>query len=229
MGRDVIIPLDFSSAAEVYRFLDLFPDGERPYVKIGYELFYSEGLDIVKEIKARGFKLFLDLKLHDIPNTVGKGMAALAKLGADITNLHAGGGSAMMQAAAKALEGTQTKLIAVTILTSIGEEQLHSETLIDKPLAETAVAYAKLAKENGCQGVVCSPLEVPVIKAACGADFLTVTPGVRFADSAVGDQARVVTPAKAKELGSDYIVCGRPITGAADPLAAYRRAVAEFV
>jgi orotidine-5'-phosphate decarboxylase len=232
MPRDVIIPLDFSSLAETYDFLSLFPVEEKPFVKIGYELFYNEGPDVVRQVKARGHKLFLDLKLHDIPNTVQKGMAALSKLGADIANLHCAGTKAMMEAALKGLtrpDGSRPLLIGVTQLTSTSEVQMQQELLIEKPLPEVVLSYAKNAKSAGLDGVVCSPLESPIVHEACGKNFLTITPGVRFADSAIGDQARVTTPAKARELGSDYIVVGRPITAAPDPLAAYRRCVKEFL
>lgn len=232
MAVDVIIPLDFSSAKEVRDFLDLFPAQEKPYVKIGMELFYSEGPQIVREVKARGHRVFLDLKLHDIPNTVKKAMAALARLDVDICNLHAAGAGEMMRAALEGLtrpDGTRPLLIGVTQLTSVSEAQLHGELLIPLGMEETVLRYAQNAKAAGLDGVVCSPLEAAKVKAACGAAFLTVTPGVRFADGDIGDQARVATPARARELGSDYIVCGRPIYGARDPLEAYRRAVREFL
>ncbi|MDR3314124.1 MAG: orotidine-5'-phosphate decarboxylase [Oscillospiraceae bacterium] len=232
MATDVIIPLDFSSAQEVYDFLALFPAQERPYVKIGMELFYSEGPEIVRQIKARGHKLFLDLKLHDIPNTVKKAMAALSRLDVDICNLHTAGAGEMMKAALEGLtrpDGTRPLLIGVTQLTSTSETQLHEELLIPAGMEETVLHYARGAKAAGLDGVVCSPLEAGQVKKTCGAGFLTVTPGVRFADGEAGDQARVATPERARKLGSDYIVCGRPITAAADPLAAYRRAVREFL
>ena len=232
MPRDVIIPLDFSSAREVYDFLSLFPAREKPYVKIGMELFYSEGPDIVREIKRLGHKLFLDLKLHDIPNTVKKAMAALARLDVDITNLHASGTSEMMKAALEGLtrpDGTRPLLIAVTQLTSTSEERMQKELLIHAGMEETVLRYAQNAQASGLDGVVCSPLEAAGVKAACGQGFLTVTPGIRFADSAKDDQSRVMTPEKARQAGSDYIVVGRPITAAGDPLEAYRRCVRGFL
>ena len=230
MGKDVIIACDFAGKAETLAFLDRFGD-ERPFLKIGMELYYAAGPDIVRELKARGHKIFLDLKLHDIPNTVKKAMAVLRDLGADVINLHAAGTKAMMEAALEGVtrpDGTRPLLIAVTQLTSTSEERMRDELLIDAPLAETVLHYAENARDAGLDGVVCSPLEAGLIHGRCGDGFLTVTPGVRFADGDVGDQVRVTTPAKAKELGSDYIVVGRPITQAADPLAAYRRCVAEF-
>ena len=230
MGKDVIIACDFAGKAETLAFLDRFGD-ERPFLKIGMELYYAAGPDIVRELKARGHKIFLDLKLHDIPNTVKKAMAVLRDLGADVINLHAAGTKAMMEAALEGVtrpDGTRPLLIAVTQLTSTSEERMRDELLIGAPLAETVLHYAENAKNAGLDGVVCSPLEAGLIHSRCGDGFLTVTPGVRFADGDVGDQVRVTTPAKAKELGSDYIVVGRPITQAADPLAAYRRCVAEF-
>ena len=230
MGKDVIIACDFAGKAETLAFLDRF-GGERPFLKIGMELYYAAGPDIVRELKARGHKIFLDLKLHDIPNTVKKAMAVLRDLGADVINLHAAGTKAMMEAALEGVtrpDGTRPLLIAVTQLTSTSEERMRSELLIGAPLAETVLHYAENAKDAGLDGVVCSPLEAGLIHGRCGDGFLTVTPGVRFADGDVGDQVRVTTPAKAKELGSEYIVVGRPITQAADPLAAYRRCVAEF-
>ena len=230
MGKDVIIACDFAGKAETLAFLDRFGD-ERPFLKIGMELYYAAGPDIVRELKARGHKIFLDLKLHDIPNTVKKAMAVLRDLGADVINLHAAGTKAMMEAALEGVtrpDGTRPLLIAVTQLTSTSEERMRDELLIDTPLAETVLHYAENARDAGLDGVVCSPLEAGLIHGRCGNGFLTVTPGVRFADGDVGDQVRVTTPAKAKELGSDYIVVGRPITQAADPLAAYRRCVAEF-
>ncbi len=231
MGKDVIIACDFSSAAETFAFLDKFTE-EKPFVKIGMELFYAEGPQIVRDIKARGHKIFLDLKLHDIPNTVGKAMRVLSKLDADIVNLHAAGTAAMMRAALEGLtrpDGTRPLLIAVTQLTSTDEQTMRSELLIGRPLDEVVMCYARNAAQAGLDGVVCSPLEAGKVHERCGADFLTVTPGVRFADGEVGDQKRVTTPAQAKELGSDYIVVGRPITKAADPVEAYRRCVKEFV
>ena len=231
MGKDVIVACDFSSAAETFAFLDRFTE-EKPFVKIGMELFYAEGPQIVRDIKARGHKIFLDLKLHDIPNTVGKAMRVLSNLDADIVNLHAAGTTAMMKAALEGLtrpDGTRPLLIAVTQLTSTDEQTMRSELLIGRPLDEVVMCYARNAAAAGLDGVVCSPLEAGKVHERCGADFLTVTPGVRFADGEVGDQKRVTTPAQAKELGSDYIVVGRPITKADDPVAAYRRCVKEFV
>lgn len=233
MNRDVIIACDFNSKAELMAFLDNFKDEERkPFLKVGMELFYAEGPAIVKEIKERGHKIFLDLKLHDIPNTVKKAMAVLSNLDVDITNLHAAGTNAMMEAALEGLtrpDGTRPLLIAVTQLTSTSEERMKEDLLIDRPLDEVVMHYASNAKKSGLDGVVCSPLEAGEVKGVCGETFLTITPGVRFADGEVGDQVRVTTPAKARELGSDYIVVGRPITQAADPVAAYRRCVAEFL
>ena len=232
MAKDVIIALDFPDRERTLGFLDRF-GGERPWVKIGMELFYAAGPDIVREIKARGHRIFLDLKLCDIPNTVRGAMRSLSALGVDIINLHAFGTGGMMRAALEGLtlpDGTrETKLIAVTILTSTSEETLHREVLIDRPLADTCIAYAENAAAAGLDGVVCSPLESPVIHERCGAGFLTVTPGVRFAGGEKGDQVRVTTPERARELGSDYIVVGRPITGAEDPVAAWKRARAEFL
>ncbi|MBR7073621.1 MAG: orotidine-5'-phosphate decarboxylase [Oscillospiraceae bacterium] len=231
MGKDVIVACDFSSAAETFGFLDRFTE-EKPFVKIGMELFYAEGPQIVRDIKARGHKIFLDLKLHDIPNTVGRAMRVLSNLDADIVNLHAAGTTAMMKAALEGLtrpDGTRPLLIAVTQLTSTDEQTMRSELLIGRPLDEVVMCYARNAAAAGLDGVVCSPLEAGKVHERCGADFLTVTPGVRFADGEVGDQKRVTTPAQAKELGSDYIVVGRPITKADDPVAAYRRCVKEFV
>lgn len=231
MGKDVIVACDFSSAQATFDFLDKFTE-EKPFVKIGMELYYAEGPSIVREIKKRGHKIFLDLKLHDIPNTVKKAMAVLSKLDVDMTNLHAAGTIDMMKAAVEGLtreDGTRPILIAVTQLTSTSEERMQKELLINSSINDTIVQYAKNAKEAGLDGVVCSPLEAGMVKEGCGSSFLTVTPGVRFADGDVGDQVRVTTPAKAKEIGSDYIVVGRPITAAADPVAAYRRCVEEFV
>ena len=231
MGKDVIIACDFSSAPETFAFLDRFTE-EKPFVKIGMELFYAEGPQIVRDIKARGHKIFLDLKLHDIPNTVGRAMRVLSNLDADIVNLHAAGTTAMMKAALEGLtrpDGTRPLLIAVTQLTSTDEQTMRSELLIGRPLDEVVMCYARNAAAAGLDGVVCSPLEAGKVHERCGADFLTVTPGVRFADGEIGDQKRVTTPAQAKELGSDYIVVGRPITRADDPVAAYRRCVKEFV
>ncbi len=231
MGKDVIIALDFDSREKTLAFLDQFTE-EKPFVKIGMELYYAEGPAVVREIKARGHKIFLDLKLHDIPNTVKKAMAVLSGLDVDMTNLHAAGTKAMMEAALEGLtrpDGTRPLLIAVTQLTSTSQERMEADLLIDKPLDQVVMHYAKCAAEAGLAGVVCSPLEAGKVHETCGAGFVTVTPGVRFADGEVGDQVRVTTPAKAKELGSDYIVVGRPITQAADPVTAYRRCVAEFV
>ena len=231
MGKDVIIALDFDSREKTLAFLDLFQD-EKPFVKIGIELFYAEGPDIVRQIHARGHRIFLDLKLHDIPNTVKKAMAALSALDVDIINLHAAGTKAMMSAALEGLtrpDGTRPLLIAVTQLTSTDQERMDRELLIHAPIDEVVLHYARNARDAGLDGVVCSPLEAGSIHARCGADFLTVTPGVRFADGESGDQKRVTTPERAREIGSDYSVVGRPITQADDPVAAYRRCVAAFV
>ena len=232
MGKDVIIALDFDSREKTLAFLDRFAGEERkPFVKIGMELYYAEGPSIVREIKARGHKIFLDLKLHDIPNTVKKAMAVLSGLDVDMTNLHAAGTKAMMEAALEGLtrpDGTRPLLIAVTQLTSTSQERMEEDLLIEKPLDQVVMHYAKCAADAGLAGVVCSPLEAGKVHETCGAGFLTVTPGVRFADGEAGDQVRVTTPARAKEIGSDYIVVGRPITQAADPVEAYRRAVREF-
>ena len=231
MGKDVIIACDFASAKDTFDFLDKFTE-EKPFVKIGMELFYAEGPEIVREIKRRGHKIFLDLKLHDIPNTVKKSMAVLSQLDVDMTNLHAAGTIDMMKAALEGLtreDGTRPILIAVTQLTSTSEERMQNELLINASINDTIVKYAQNAKEAGLDGVVCSPLEAGMVKDACTKDFITVTPGVRFADGEVGDQVRVTTPEKAKEIGSDYIVVGRPITQADDPVAAYRRCCAEFI
>jgi orotidine-5'-phosphate decarboxylase len=233
MGKDVIIACDFSSAQETFAFLDKFKNEDRkPFVKIGMELYYAEGPSIVREIKARGHKIFLDLKLHDIPNTVKKAMSVLSNLDVDMTNLHAAVTIDMMKAAIEGLtksDGTRPILIAVTQLTSTSEERMQQELLINASINDTIVKYAQNTKAAGLDGVVCSPLEAGMVKDACGSGFITVTPGVRFADGEVGDQVRVTTPEKAKEIGSDYIVVGRPITQAEDPVAAYRRCVAEFV
>ncbi len=233
MSKDVIIACDFNSKADLMTFLDNFKNEEKkPFLKVGMELFYAEGPAIVKEIKARGHKIFLDLKLHDIPNTVKKAMAVLSALDVDICNLHAAGTNAMMEAALEGLtrpDGTRPLLIAVTQLTSTSEDRMRADLLIPHPLDEVVLHYAKNAKDSGLDGVVCSPLEAGSVKEVCGNTFLTVTPGVRFADGDAGDQVRVTTPAKAKELGSDYIVVGRPITQADDPVAAYRRCVKEFL
>ena len=231
MGKDVIIACDFKSAEDTFHFLDRFT-GEKPFVKIGMELFYAEGPAIVRTIKARGHKIFLDLKLHDIPNTVKKAMAVLSSLDVDICNLHAAGGIDMMKAAIEGLtraDGTRPLLIAVTQLTSIDQTRMERELLIEKPLAEVVMQYAENAKTAGLDGVVCSPLEAGSVHERCGASFVTVTPGIRFRAADSGDQQRVTTPETAKALGSDYIVVGRSITAAEDPVAAYRRCVAEFV
>ena len=231
MGKDVIIALDFDSKEKTLAFLDRFTE-EKPFVKIGMELFYAEGPSIVREIRGRGHKIFLDLKLHDIPNTVKKAMAALSALDVDLVNVHAAGTGAMMSAALAGLtrpDGTRPLLIAVTQLTSTNQDMLEKELWIEKPMEEVVLHYAEIASIVGLDGVVCSPLEAGGIHERCGKNFLTVTPGVRFAGGDAGDQKRVTTPAKAKELGSDYIVVGRPITQAEDPVAAYRRCVAEFV
>ena len=230
MGKDVIIACDFKNSIETLNFLDKFTD-EKPFLKIGMELFFAEGPSIVREIKRRGHKIFLDLKLHDIPNTVKSVMASLSKLDVDMCNLHASGTITMMEAAIEGLtreDGTRPILIAVTQLTSTSEERMRSDILIEKPIDEVVMHYAQNAKVAGLDGVVCSPLEAGKVKEACGKEFLTVTPGVRFADGDIGDQKRVMTPAAAKEIGSDYIVVGRPITAAEDPVAAYERCVAEF-
>ena len=230
MGKDVIVACDFDSKEKTLAFLDKF-QGEKPFVKIGMELYYAEGPAIVKEIKARGHKIFLDLKLHDIPTTVKKAMAVLSGLDVDICNLHAAGTSRMMEAALEGLtrpDGTRPLLIAVTQLTSTDEEIMQRDLLIDQPLDKVVMHYATNAADSGLDGVVCSPLEAGKVHGRCGENFLTITPGVRFADGDIGDQKRVMTPAAAKEIGSDYIVVGRPITAAADPVAAYERCVAEF-
>ena len=230
MNRDVIIACDFSSAAETYAFLDKFQD-EKPFVKIGMELFYAEGPAIVREIKRRGHRIFLDLKLHDIPNTVKKSMSVLSRLDVDMCNLHAAGTIEMMKAALEGLtrpDGTRPLLIAVTQLTSTSEERMRNDLLIDHNINDVVVHYAKNAKIAGLDGVVCSPLEAGIVKEACGTEFMTVTPGIRFADGEVGDQVRITTPERAREIGTDYIVVGRPITAAADPVAAYRRCMSEF-
>ncbi len=231
MGKDVIIACDFPSKAQTIEFLEQFTE-EKPYVKIGMELFYSEGPRIVRDIKARGHRIFLDLKLHDIPNTVKRTMKVLSELDVDMCNLHAGGTMAMMEAALTGLtreDGSRPLLIAVTQLTSTDEKRMREELLISKPLEQVVMHYASNARKAGLDGVVCSPLEASRVHEACGKDFLTVTPGVRFAEGDSGDQARVTTPARAKELGSDYIVVGRPITQAENPVEAYRRCVREFV
>ncbi|MBQ4141699.1 MAG: orotidine-5'-phosphate decarboxylase [Clostridia bacterium] len=232
MGKDVIIACDFDSKEKVFSFLRKFEGEERkPFVKIGMELYYAEGPEIVREIKRRGHKIFLDLKLHDIPNTVKKSMAVLSRLDVDMTNLHAAGTGRMMEAAIEGLtreDGTRPMLIAVTQLTSTDEETMRSDLLINEPIDKVVMHYASVAKRSGLDGVVCSPLEAGKVHDTCGRDFVTVTPGVRFADGDIGDQKRVMTPAAAREIGSDYIVVGRPITAAEDPVAAYRRCVAEF-
>ncbi len=231
MKRDVIIACDFASREATLNFLDKFTQ-VKPFVKIGMELYYAEGPEIVREIKRRGHKIFLDLKLCDIPNTVQKAMSVLSRLDVDMTNLHAFGTIEMMEAAIKGLtrpDGTRPQLIAVTQLTSTSQERMERDLLIDRPLPEVVIHYAKNARIAGLDGVVCSPLESGVVHEACGEDFVTVTPGVRFAGGEVGDQVRVTTPARARELGSNYIVMGRPITAAEDPVAAYMKAMAEFV
>ena len=231
MGKDVIVACDFNTAEETLSFLDNFTE-EKPYVKIGMELFYAEGPEIVREIKRRGHKIFLDLKLHDIPNTVKKAMAVLSRLDVDMCNLHAAGTVAMMEAAIEGLtrpDGTRPLLIAVTQLTSTDQERMERDILINEPLEKVVMHYASNAKAAGLDGVVCSPLESPAVHETCGKEFLTVTPGVRFADGDKGDQVRVTTPEKAKELRSDYIVVGRPITQAQDPVSADRRCIKEFV
>ncbi len=233
MGKDVIVACDFASAQQTLAFLDRFDGcGRRPFVKIGMELYFAEGPAIVREIKARGHKIFLDLKLHDIPNTVKKAMAVLSRLDVDLCNLHAAGTREMMTAALEGLtrpDGTRPLLIAVTQLTSTDQTALERDLLIHAPIDEVVLHYAQTARDAGLDGVVCSPLEAEKVHARCGAQFLTVTPGVRFADGDRGDQKRVMTPAQAKTAGSDYIVVGRPITAAADPVTAYERCIAEFV
>lgn len=230
MGKDVIVACDFSSAEQVFTFLDKF-QGRKPFVKIGMELYYAEGPAIVRQIKTRGHKIFLDLKLHDIPNTVKKAMAVLSRLDVDICNLHAAGTTAMMEAALEGLtqpDGTRPLLIAVTQLTSTDQAAMERDLMIHAPMEQVVMHYAETAKRAGLDGIVCSPLEAGRVHERCGRDFLTVTPGVRFADGDAGDQKRVMTPAAAREIGSDYIVVGRPITAAADPVAAYERCVREF-
>ncbi len=231
MGKDVIIACDFASAEKTFEFLDKFT-GRKPFVKIGMELFYAEGPQIVKEIKKRGHKIFLDLKLHDIPNTVKKAMSVLSGLDVDLCNLHASGTVRMMEAAIEGLtreDGTRPLLIAVTQLTSTDQQAMEEDLLIKEDIADVVIHYAKNAKKAGLDGVVCSPLEAGKVHENCGKDFLTVTPGVRFADGDIGDQKRVMTPAEAKKIGSDYIVVGRPVTAAEDPVAAYERCIAEFI
>ena len=228
--RDVIIACDFSSKEQTLNFLDKFT-GRKPFVKIGMELFYAEGPEIVRTIKERGHRIFLDLKLHDIPNTVKKAMSVLRNLDVDMTNVHAAGTVDMMKAAIEGLtreDGTRPLLIAVTQLTSTSEERMQKELLIGASINDTIVKYAENAKAVGLDGVVCSPLEAAMVKEACGKEFMTVTPGVRFADGDVGDQVRVTTPERAREIGSDFIVVGRPITAADDPVAAYERCMREF-
>ena len=231
MGRDVIIACDFPNGAKTLEFLGRFGD-ERPFVKIGMELFYGEGPSVVRKLRKRGHKIFLDLKLHDIPNTVKKAMAVLSALDVDVVNLHAGGTCAMMEAALEGLtrpDGTRPLLIAVTQLTSTSQEGMERDLLIDRPIDEVVMHYALNAKKSGLDGVVCSPLEAGRVHEVCGSDFLTVTPGVRFPEGDAGDQKRVTSPADAKKIGSDYIVVGRPVTASPDPLASYRRCVADFV
>ena len=231
MGKDVIIACDFDSAEKTFAFLDKFT-GKKPFVKIGMELYYAEGPSIVREIKARGHKIFLDLKLHDIPNTVKKAMAVLSRLDVDMTNLHAAGTKRMMEAAIEGLtrpDGTRPMLIAVTQLTSTDQETMENDLLIKEPIDKVVMHYAHCSMEAGLDGVVCSPLEAGKVHDTCGKSFVTVTPGVRFADGDIGDQKRVMTPAAAKEIGSDYIVVGRPITAAEDPVLAYERCCAEFI
>ena len=232
MADDVIIALDFPAREETLAFLDRFPAGEKPFVKIGMELYYAEGPAIIREMKARGHKIFLDLKLHDIPNTVKRAMAVLSRLDVDMVNLHAAGASEMMKAALEGLtrpDGPRPLLIAVTQLTSTGAAALKDELLIDTPMAETVLSYAQNAARCGLDGVVCSPLEAALVKERCGENFLTVTPGIRFAGGDAGDQKRIMTPEKAGRSGCDYIVVGRPVTQAPDPVEAYRRAVREFL
>lgn len=231
LGKDVIIACDFSSAKETFEFLDKF-EGKKPFVKIGMELFYAEGPEIVRQIKAKGHKIFLDLKLHDIPNTVKKAMRVLSKLDVDMCNLHAAGAAPMMKAALEGLtrdDGSRPILIAVTQLTSTDQQTMERDLLIKEPIDRVVMHYAKTAADAGLDGVVCSPLEAQKVHDTCGKGFLTVTPGVRFADGDMGDQKRVMTPAQAKEIGSDYIVVGRPITAADDPVAAYEKCINDFV
>ena len=232
MGKDVIIACDFDSAEKTFAFLDKFEGGKKPFVKIGMELYYAEGPSIVREIKKRGHKIFLDLKLHDIPNTVKKGMAVLSRLDVDMTNLHAAGTKNMMKAAIEGLtreDGSRPILIAVTQLTSTDQDSMENDLLIKDPIDQVVMHYASCAKDAGLDGVVCSPLEAGKVHERCGDNFVTVTPGVRFADGDMGDQKRVMTPAEAKRIGSDYIVVGRPITAAEDPVAAYERCCKEFI
>lgn len=232
MKKDVIIACDFNSKEQLFNFLDKFDGVEKPYLKVGMELFYASGNEIVKEIKKRGHKIFLDLKLHDIPNTVKKAMSVLSALDVDMVNLHAGGGSVMMKGALEGLtraDGSRPLLIAVTQLTSTSQELMTKELLIEKPIDEVVMSYALNTKNSGLDGVVCSPLEAGKVKEVCGKEFLTITPGIRLAGDSVGDQKRISTPALARELGSDYIVVGRSITGAEDPVKAYRQCVKEFL
>lgn len=232
MNRDVIIACDFSGATEVLDFLELFGNGRKPFVKIGMELFYAEGPSIVRQIKARGHRIFLDLKLHDIPNTVRKAMHVLSALDVDMVNVHAAGTAAMMQAALEGLtrpDGSRPLLIAVTQLTSTSEERMREELLVSAGMEDTIRHYALNARNSGLDGVVCSPREAGLVKQACGQGFLTVTPGIRFPDAAADDQVRVTTPAMARSLGSDFIVVGRPVTAAADPVAAYKRCLDDFI
>ena len=232
MNKDVIIACDFSSSEQLFAFLDKFEKTEKPYLKVGMELFYATGAEIIKEIKRRGHKIFLDLKLHDIPNTVKKSMSVLSALDVDMVNLHASGGSVMMKGALEGLtraDGTRPLLIAVTQLTSTNQELMANELLIDKPLDEVVMSYALNTKNSGLDGVVCSPLEAGKVKEVCGKEFLTITPGIRLEGDSAGDQKRITTPKLARELGSDYIVVGRSITGAEDPVKAYRRCVEEFL
>ena len=232
MAKDVIIACDFASRQQTLDFLDRFEGSRKPFVKIGMELFYAEGPDIVREIKRRGHPIFLDLKLHDIPNTVRKSMKVLSGLDIDMCNVHAAGTIEMMRAAVEGLtreDGTRPLLIAVTQLTSTNEERMQQELLIGASINDTIVKYAQNAREAGLEGVVCSPLEAAMVKNACGPEFLTITPGIRFADAAADDQVRITTPARAREIGSDYIVVGRPVTAAPDPVAAYRRCLLEFL
>ena len=231
MGKDVIIALDFKSREDTMNFLDKFT-GKKPFVKIGMELFYATGADFLRELKERGHKIFLDLKLHDIPNTVKKAMSVLSRLDVDMCNLHAAGATTMMKGALEGLtrpDGTRPLLIAVTQLTSTDQETMERDLLIEKPIDKVVMHYAKVSADAGLDGVVCSPLEAEKVHATCGQNFLTVTPGIRFADGEVGDQKRIMTPAQAREIGSDYIVVGRPITAAADPVAAYERCIKEFL
>ena len=232
MAKDVIIACDFAGRQQTLEFLDLFAGGRKPFVKIGMELFYAEGPEIVRELKRRGHPVFLDLKLHDIPNTVRKAMKVLSALDVDICNVHAAGTVEMMRAALEGLtrpDGTRPLLIAVTQLTSTSEERMQRELLIGASINDTIVKYAQNAREAGLDGVVCSPLEAAMVKDACGPDFLTVTPGIRFADASADDQVRITTPARAREIGSDYVVVGRPVTAAPDPVAAYERCLKEFL